>query len=112
MHSQTIKQKRHFYINLRLYDNFSVKNSNGPDPLDIGDGGGDIINLREANVADLTCVEADALEIRQEVLAIRADEDVEEEICCEEELIKQQCGGVGSRYNFIRYKYIDQIKLS
>ena len=79
-----------------------MKNSNDPDPLDIGDGGGDIINLREANVADLTCVEADALEIRQEVLAIRADEDVEEEICCEEELIKQQCGGVGSRYNSVR----------
>ena len=69
----------------------------GLDPLDIGDGGDGIINLRDANVPDLTCVQADALQIRKEQLGVRSAEDDEDEICCEEEFIKTDCSSVGSR---------------
>ena len=64
---------------------------------DIDYGGGDIINLRETNPAYLTCVEADSLEIRKDAFVVRSSEDAEEDICCEDELIKTQCSGVGSR---------------
>ena len=64
---------------------------------DIDYGGGGIIQLRETNPASLTCVEEDALEIRKDAFGIRSSEDAEEEICCEDELIKIQCSGAGSR---------------
>ena len=53
--------------------------------------------MRETNVAELTCVEGDALDIRKEVLAIRTVEDSDDEVCCEDDLIKNQCSGIGSR---------------
>ena len=66
-------------------------------PIEIGDGGGDIINLRETNVPELTCVAVDALEIRKAELAVRSEEDEEDEVCCEDDMIKSQCSGIGSR---------------
>ena len=53
--------------------------------------------MRETNPAYLTCLEADELVIRKDIFAIRSSEGDEEEICCEDELIKTQCSGVGSR---------------
>ena len=53
--------------------------------------------MRDTNPVYLACVEADALEIRKDTFAKRSSEDAEEEICCEDELIKTQCSGVGSR---------------
>ena len=65
------------------------KNSGDVPAATISEDVDDVINLRETNVDELTCLSSEPVNIR----TVNDDYIV----CCPEDEIKQQCSGTGSR---------------
>ena len=68
-----------------------AKTAGDVSPIALSEDVGDIINLRETNVDELTCLSSEPLNIRE---TVDPDDYI---VCCPEDEIKVQCSGEGSR---------------